>query len=63
MTSNPVLLISGTRQGIGRELVRYYANKKFEIVGCSRNDIDFEYDNYYHFNLDVSDELAVKRMF
>jgi 3-oxoacyl-[acyl-carrier protein] reductase len=63
MIDKPVMIITGTRKGIGKYLAEYYANKEFQVVGCSRGDIDFELDNYQHYCLDVSDESSVKKMF
>ena len=63
MTDKPVMIITGTRKGIGKYLAEYYANKEFQVIGCSRGDVDFELDNYQHFCLDVSDEDLVKNMF
>jgi 3-oxoacyl-[acyl-carrier protein] reductase len=57
------MLITGTRKGIGRYLAEYYVNKGFNVIGCSRSEIDFELKNYHHFSLDVSDENEVGRMF
>ena len=61
--NKPVMIITGTRKGFGKYLAEYYAKKEFQVVGCSRADIDFELDNYQHYCLDVSDELSVKLMF
>jgi len=63
MVKKPVMIITGTSKGIGKYLAEYYVVKGFQVVGCSRSVIDFELDNYQHFNLDVSDESAVKMMF
>src|SRR5437762_14119733 len=63
MTENKVVLITGTRKGIGRALVEHYAGSGFHVVGCSRSPFEGELPNYRHYCLDVSDELAVKRMF
>jgi len=63
MIDKPVMIITGTRKGIGKYLAGYYAEKEFHVVGCSRGNIDFELDNYQHFCLDVSDESSVKKMF
>ena len=63
MTDRRVMVITGTRKGIGKYLAEYYAEKEFYVVGCSRGDIDFEFDNYHHFCLDVSEEFPVKKMF
>ena len=61
---NPqVMLITGTRKGIGEQLVKHYVTKGFSIVGCSRKDVGYKFDNYQHFCLDVSDELSVKKLY
>jgi 3-oxoacyl-[acyl-carrier protein] reductase len=59
----PLMVITGTRKGIGRHLAQYYVEKGFAVVGCSREPADFESPDYRHFCLDVCDELEVKRMF
>ena len=57
------MLITGTRKGIGRHLVEYYVKKGFQVVGCSRQIVDYKLKNYQHFCLDVSNEIKIKRMF
>ena len=59
MFDKPVMIITGTRKSIGKYLAEYYANKEFQVVGCSRGDIDFELDNYQHYCLDVSDDVLI----
>ena len=63
MNNNEVMLITGTRKGIGKYLVEYYVEKDFYVIGCSRSPVDYEFDRYEHFCLDVSDEDRVKKMF
>jgi 3-oxoacyl-[acyl-carrier protein] reductase len=58
-----VMLITGTRKGIGEQLVKHYITKGFHVLGCSRKDADYNFDNYQHFCLDVADEPAVKKLF
>lgn len=60
---NPVVLITGTRKGIGRFLVEHYTARGWTVIGCSRAASDLSLPNYRHFCLDVSDEPAVKAMF
>ena len=62
MKLTEVMLITGTRKGIGKYLAEYYVSKGFRVIGCSRSPVDFELENYYHFCLDVADESAVKAM-
>jgi len=63
MIDKPVMIITGTRKGIGKYLAEYYTEKKYQVIGCSRGDVDYKLDNYQHFSLDVSDENEVKKMF
>ena len=63
MIDQPVMIITGTRKGIGKNLAEYYTKNGFIVIGCSRGNIDFELNNYEHYCLDVSDESLVKKMF
>ena len=60
--SSPVMIITGTRKGIGRYLVDHYLDKGYRIAGCSRGPMDEALDGYTHFELDVADEKAVISM-
>jgi 3-oxoacyl-[acyl-carrier protein] reductase len=59
----PVMLITGSRKGIGRYLVQYYLEKGFKVEGCSRGAAKEGLDGYHHHQLDVCDEASVKQMF
>ena len=63
MINKPVMLITGTRKGIGKYLAEYYSKNLYQVIGCSRGLIDYKLDNYQHFCLDVSEESSVKKMF
>lgn len=63
MANQPVLVITGTRKGIGRYLAEHYANRGFIVVGASRSESDLTLSNYRHFCVDVADEVGVKKMF
>ena len=63
MNNAGVMLITGTRKGIGRYLAEYYVAKGYEVVGCSRSPVDYELENYTHYCLDITDEARVKKMF
>ena len=63
MSDQQVMIITGTRKGIGKYLVEYYVEKGFQIIGCSRRPADYELASYQHFCLDVADEKAVKQLF
>jgi len=62
MNRDHVILITGTRKGIGRYLAEYYVRKDFQVIGCSRGSFDCTFENYEHFRLDVADEKAVKQL-
>lgn len=63
MSEPPVMVVTGTRKGIGRHLAEYYAGRGFQVVGCSREPADYALDNYAHYCLDVVDEARVREMF
>ena len=63
MADSRVILITGTRKGIGKKLVKYYAEQGFKVIGCSRKNIDYKLANYQHFCLDVSHEEKVAALF
>ncbi len=57
-----VMLITGTRKGIGRYLVDYYLAAGYRVVGCSRSEFGESLEGYTHYCLDVADERAVVKM-
>ncbi len=63
MKNKKIILITGTRKGIGKYLAEYYLTKKFFVIGCSRNDSGIKSANYKHYITDVSDEVRVKDLF
>lgn len=63
MPDKPVMVITGTRKGIGRYLAEYYVQRGYQVIGCSRSPVDYELDHYRHFCLDVGDEKAVQGLF
>ena len=63
LINNQVVLITGTRKGIGNELARYYVEKGLQVIGCSREPFKEDLKNYHHFCLDVADEAQVKQLF
>ena len=61
-TEPPVILITGTRKGIGRYLVEHYLRQGARVIGCSREPIDWSLDGYTHVQADVASEDDVKRL-
>jgi 3-oxoacyl-[acyl-carrier protein] reductase len=62
MSDPAVVLITGTRKGIGRYLAQHFVRKGGVVEGCSRSAPDWELENYTHHCLDVVDESQVKAM-
>jgi 3-oxoacyl-[acyl-carrier protein] reductase len=60
---NKIILITGTRKGIGRSLAEYYLSEGHIVIGCSRANSDLLNINYKHFNCDVSEEKNVLEIF
>jgi 3-oxoacyl-[acyl-carrier protein] reductase len=58
-----VILITGTRKGIGRGLAEAYLERGETVIGCSRGPSDLSHAQYRHFSADVADEDAVVAMF
>ncbi|MCR6587603.1 SDR family oxidoreductase [Campylobacter insulaenigrae] len=57
-----IIIITGSRKGIGKELSEYYLKKNYIVCGCSRGKTSIKHENYRHFELDVCDEKAVVSM-
>ncbi len=62
MPESQVMLITGTRKGIGRYLAETYVGLGYQVIGCSREPAEYTLENYQHFCLNVADEAAVKSM-
>ena len=63
MDGQQVVLITGTRKGIGHFLVKHFISKGFIVEGCSREPVDFNSPFYFHHITDVCNEDQVKDMF
>ena len=46
--NKPTILITGNRKGIGLHLTKYFINKSYNVIGCSRSKSDFEHPNHIH---------------
>ncbi|SIQ05032.1 3-oxoacyl-[acyl-carrier protein] reductase [Chryseobacterium sp. RU37D] len=59
---NKTIFITGNRKGIGLHLTKYYLEKGYNVLGCSRAESDLSNENYRHYICDVSDEKEVKHV-
>ena len=62
MANDQVMLITGTRKGIGHFLAEHYLAHGWQVFGCSRGPSSISHDKYTHFELDVADEPKVVSM-
>src|SRR4051794_11028118 len=58
-----IVLITGTRRGLGRGLAEYFLADGAYVIGCSRQPTDLEASRYRHYLLDVGDDVAMGKMF
>lgn len=57
-----VVLVTGTRKGIGRYLAERFVARGASVVGCSRTEPDWSLAGYTHICADVADEAQVKAL-
>jgi 3-oxoacyl-[acyl-carrier protein] reductase len=55
-------IITGTRKGLGKQIAEHYLDQGHKVAGCSRGKSSIEHKNYLHFELDISNEMAVVNM-
>ncbi len=58
-----VVLVTGSRKGIGRHLVEHFVARGCKVAGCSRQEFDGTApQGYRHYRTDVTDESGVAAM-
>ena len=57
----PVMIITGTRRGIGKGIAEYYIEQGYNVIGCSRGKGTITADNYQHEKVDLIDEKQVRK--
>jgi 3-oxoacyl-[acyl-carrier protein] reductase len=62
LNERQVMIVTGTRKGIGRYLAETYAQRGFIVEGCSRGEAGWEAERYTHHQVDVADEKQVRTM-
>ncbi len=54
--------MTGTSRGIGRFLAAHFVERGDVVIGCSRSADRLDLSGYEHFAVDVTDEVAVRKM-
>jgi 3-oxoacyl-[acyl-carrier protein] reductase len=62
VSQRPVALVTGSSKGLGQSLVRFLVAAGYDVAGCSRSAAE-SFENYTHFQADVSDESQIKTLF
>ncbi|MBV6752977.1 SDR family oxidoreductase [Pseudomonas chlororaphis] len=57
-----IILLTGTRKGVGKDVALYFLQRGDQVVGCSRGESSIEHERYTHFCLDLNDARAVRQM-
>lgn len=57
------ILVTGTRTGIGRALAEHFLKAGHIVIGCSRRRATIEHDGYFHYEIDLTDNGQLVRMF
>ena len=56
------VLVTGTTRGLGRHLAEHYLRQGDLVTGCSRGEATISGDRYLHYQVDVADDSAVRRL-
>ena len=57
-----IVVITGTRKGIGKFLAGYFIEQGDTVIGCSRRNASIDHPAYKHYSVDVSNEGEVVSM-
>lgn len=58
-----VVVVTGTRKGLGRMLADYFLDEGAQVIGLSRGESSISHPNYDHHRVDVGDAAAVRSVF
>lgn len=58
-----VTVIAGTSRGLGKELALHFLNQNHTVYGCSRSASSIVHACYFHKQIDLKEEVAVRAWF
>ena len=61
MKELPVMIVTGTRRGIGHGIAKYFAGPDYQVIGCSRGEGPSDLPNYQHYQVDLTEEKEVRK--
>jgi 3-oxoacyl-[acyl-carrier protein] reductase len=61
MTAPRVLAVTGTSRCLGKGIAAHFAERGWQVCGCSRSEADTGVANYTHTVVDATDEAQVRR--
>ena len=56
-----IYVVTGASSGMGKSCAEMLLNEKAVVCGFDRSEGSISHDNYTHFQVDITDEDAVKR--
>ncbi len=56
-------LVTGSSSGLGLEITKHLIESGYTVFGGSRSGTDFEHDNFYDVELDITSEESVEEFF
>jgi 3-oxoacyl-[acyl-carrier protein] reductase len=59
---NRIIIVTGTRKGLGKSLAEYFLSQGDIVYGCSRRNSSVEHVKYVHYYIDVAVEEGVTNM-
>ena len=63
MYADKVVLVTGSRRGVGRLLTDHFLREDAIVVGFARGDATVEHDRYHHVQVDITDVEAIQKAF
>ena len=60
---NKTILITGTTSGVGATIAYHYIEQGWNVIGLARGESLFQYPNYKHYQVDISDIYGLDEVF